>query len=72
VGIPGQGDTDCLLTKDSSLNNMHHKPDLFEGTAPAVGAFSVMVRRDTSGSGDFSSLPPDDLNDMLLVLHYEK
>ena len=72
VGIPGQGDTDCLLTKDSSLNNMHHKPDLFEGTAPAVGAFSVMVRRDTSGSNDFASLPPDDLNDIILVLHYEK
>jgi len=72
VGIPGQGETDCLLTKDAGLNNMHHKPDVFEGTAPATGIFSVMVRRDTSGNGDFSSLPPDDLNNMVLVLHYER
>jgi hypothetical protein len=72
VDIPGQDKTDCLLTKDSSLNGMHHKPDVFEGTAPAVGTFTVMIRRDTSGSGDFSSLPPEDMNDIFLTLHYEK
>jgi hypothetical protein len=72
IVIPGQGATDCLLTKDAGLNNMHHKPDVFEGSTPATGTFSIMVRRDTSGSGDFSSLSPDELNDIILILHYEK
>jgi hypothetical protein len=45
---------------------------VFEGSTPATGTFSIMVRRDTSGSGDFSSLSPDELNDIILILHYEK
>jgi hypothetical protein len=70
VEIPGQPVTDCMLTKDAGLNNVHHKPDVFEGSAPGTGAFSIMVRRDTSGSNDFSSLPPDDLDDAYLILSY--
>jgi hypothetical protein len=71
VSIPGQPDIDCALEKDSSLNNFHHKPDVFEGTAPSTGNFSIMVRRDTAGNNDFASLPHDDIEDMYLLLHYE-
>jgi hypothetical protein len=70
VSIPEQADIDCMLTKDGSLNNVHHKPDVFEGSAPGTGTFSVMVRRDTAGSSDFSSLPADDLEDIYLILSY--
>jgi hypothetical protein len=70
IGIPAQSDIDCMLTTDGSLNNVHHKSDVFDGSAPGTGAFSVMVRRDTTGSNDFSSLPSDDLDDIYLILHY--
>ena len=70
VSIPGQPDIDCDLTTDSGLNNVHHNPAVFDGTAPGTGTFSVMVRRDTAGANDFSSLPEDDLEDIYLILRY--
>ena len=70
ITIPGQPDTDCILTKDAGLNDVHHKPDIFEGSTTGIGTFSVMVRRDTSGSSDFSSLPPNDLHDAYLILSH--
>jgi len=70
IGIPAQTDINCTLTKDGSLNNVHHKPDVFEGSAPGTGTFTVMVRKDTSGNNDFSSLPADDLDDIYLILNY--
>jgi hypothetical protein len=72
IGIPSQDETECLLTKDGSLNNVHHNPDVFAGTAPAAGAFTLMIRRDTAGNNDFSSLPKDDLDDVILILNYAK
>jgi hypothetical protein len=71
VSIPGQSDIDCTLEKDGSLNNVHFKPDVFEGAASSTGTFSIMVRRDTSENNDFTSLPHDDIEDMYLLLHYE-
>ena len=72
VGIPDQPVADCTLTKDPSLNDVHHKPDVFEGNAPGTGTFTLMIRRDTAGDSDFSSLPPDDLDDAYLILSYER
>lgn len=72
IGIPDQPVVDCTLTKDPGLNNVHHKPDVFEGSAPGTGAFTIMVRRDTAGGSDFSSLPPDDLDDAYLILSYAR
>ncbi|HSR10375.1 MAG TPA: hypothetical protein VLS90_02945, partial [Thermodesulfobacteriota bacterium] len=70
IGLPGQTDKDCVIPKDGSLNQVHHKPDIFEGTAPGTGSFTVMVRRDSAGADDFASLPADDLEDVILVLDY--
>ncbi|MBT8342354.1 MAG: hypothetical protein HKP58_16140, partial [Desulfatitalea sp.] len=70
VGIPEQSDIDCTLTKDASLNNVHHKPDVFGASAPATGTFTVRIRRDATASGDFSSLPPGDLEDIYFILSY--
>jgi hypothetical protein len=70
VSIPGQPDIDCDLTTDPGLNNVHHNPAVFDGAAPGTGTFSVMVRRDTAGENDFSSLPEDDLEDIYLIFQY--
>ncbi|MDY6903371.1 MAG: neuraminidase-like domain-containing protein [Thermodesulfobacteriota bacterium] len=70
VSIPGQPDIDCDLTTDPGLNNVHHNADVFDGTAPGTGTFSIMVRRDSAGDNDFSSLPADDLEDIYLILQY--
>ena len=72
LNLPGQADIECTLTKDASLNNVHHKPDVFSGTAAATGDFTLMIRRDTAGASDFSSLPENDLDDVIFVLNYSK
>jgi hypothetical protein len=69
--VPGQPLSACALSKDPSLNNIHYKADIFEGTALATGTFEIKIRRDSAGSGDFTSLPADDLQDMYLVLEFK-
>ncbi|KFZ44532.1 hypothetical protein DS62_13670 [Smithella sp. SC_K08D17] len=68
--VPGQPLSACALSKDPSLNNIHYKADIFEGTAGATGTFEVKIRQDSAGSDDFTSLPADDLQDMYLVLEF--
>jgi hypothetical protein len=70
--VPGQSLIACSLVKDPSLNNIHYKADVFEGTAPATGTFEVKIRRDSAASGDFTSLPADDLQDIYLVLEFKQ
>jgi len=72
VRIPSQAEMDATLNEDTSLNNVHHNAAIFTGTAAATGDFTVMIRRDTAGTDDFSSLPKDDLDDVILILNYSK
>ena len=55
---------------DTDWNNYHHVEKSTGSLPPGEGEWLLHARRDSAGSGDFKSLPTDDLNDIFFVIHF--
>lgn len=70
IQLPGQpGSEEFDVNKDASLNNMHHKEHPTPAHPNGRGEWHINIRRDSDT--DFKSLPPDNIDDILLIIHFE-
>lgn len=70
VSLPNQNFT-AAIQPDMVYQDIHYKDDIFQGTAPCTGDFSIKIKRDTASSGDFSSLPENDLYEVYFIVDYQ-
>lgn len=72
IQFPGQPAAEPLLdvTKDASLGNIHHKEHPTAVLPNGEGEWRIKIRRDSDT--DFRSLPVESIEDLLLVIHFER
>lgn len=70
--LPGQPSVDEMninIAKDGNLNNVHHKEHTIAALPNGKGEWSIKIRRNSDT--DFKSLPADNIDDFLLVIHFQ-
>lgn len=50
---------------------VHLAENIFSGICPAFGALRLKIRRADSTTGDFTSLPAEELQEVYLLVDYE-
>jgi len=69
LSLPAQ-DTTAAILPDTVYSDVHFNETVFEGSSQCTGDFSLKIKRDTSPSGDFSSLPENDLYEVYFIIDY--
>lgn len=58
------------ISRDSNLDDSHHREEALVPNPDGVGEWLIKIQRDTALPNDFASLPVDDLEDIVLVVHF--
>jgi hypothetical protein len=70
IQLPGQPAADELdIAKDPNLNDVHHKEHVIASLPDGKGEWGIKIRRHSDS--DFKSLPTDNIDDLLIVIHFQ-
>ncbi|HLR31507.1 MAG TPA: hypothetical protein VK074_03400, partial [Fodinibius sp.] len=71
IQLPAQPspEDDIEIAKEASLNDTHYKEHVFTSPPGGTGEWRIKLRRHSDS--DFTSLPPDDIEDVLVIIHFE-